>query len=130
MIFKRLYIEDGIEYEEFEFDSKTLIFSNEHMQGKTTLIRLILFGLGFLVPSIQNFDFKKVTTRLELIDSNNNYIVLTRVGNKFVEYVLNNEVKKKFTLKETSDLHCLLFNLTSMQLIKNILGTFYIDQKK
>ena len=58
MIIKRLYIEDGIEYEEFEF-SKTLIFSNEHTQGKTTLIRLILFGLGFQYLQLRTLILRK-----------------------------------------------------------------------
>ena len=60
MKIRKVIIQRKDEYREFVFDDKiNLIYSKENSKGKTTLLRAILFGLGYNIPAtdgIKTFD--------------------------------------------------------------------------
>ena len=60
MKIKKVIIQRNYDYREFIFDDKiNLIYSKENSKGKTTLLRAILFGLGYNIPAtdgIKTFD--------------------------------------------------------------------------
>ena len=52
----------------FVFSNLTLIHSNNNSVGKTTLVRLILYGMGYAIPSTRGLNFDKLNVKLTLID--------------------------------------------------------------
>ena len=52
MIFKSITIKEGIYERKIEFtDEVNLVYSEQNSRGKTTLLRLMLYGLGYDIPS-------------------------------------------------------------------------------
>lgn len=131
MKFVRLRVEEEMKYSEFDFSTDTtLIYSKENSQGKTTLIRLLLYALGYSIPSTKGIDFSKCVTTLSLINEKNHEIRLIREhidslelnyeGNNYI-YVLPDDLN--IILK-------LIFQNENEELLENLLGAFYIDQEK
>lgn len=131
MKFINLRVEEGLKYNEFRFSKKTtLIHSKENSQGKTTLIRLLLYALGYPIPSTKGIDFSKCVTTLNIINESDQKIKLVREqidsleldyeGTKYI-YVLPDDLN--IILK-------LIFQNDNSELLSNLLGAFYIDQEK
>lgn len=131
MKFVSLRVEEGLKYSKFDFSSQTtLIHSKENSQGKTTLIRLLLYALGYPIPSTKGIDFSKCITTLNIINESDQKIKLVREqidsleldyeGTKYI-YVLPDDLN--IILK-------LIFQNENSELLSNLLGAFYIDQEK
>ena len=52
MIFQSIRIKEGFAERTFEFtNGVNLIFSKENSKGKTTLLRFMLYSLGYNIPN-------------------------------------------------------------------------------
>lgn len=110
-------------------DRVNLITSEKNSQGKTTLLRFILHGLGYAVPATKGIH--SFTNYRTSIDFKESYISnIKRSGDictvKFAdggtaEYVMPDEQNK---------LQGLLFSTDSDLILHNLLAVFYIDQEK
>lgn len=111
------------------FDEKdTLIWSAKNSQGKTTLIRFILYALGFKIPSTLGVKMDDYESTTLFYDSN---VELIRRGN-MVSFSKEEEIIK-FDLSKIDDFEknqSVLFGIGNLRLLRNILGCFYIDQEK
>ena len=66
MIFKSISIKEGIYERKIEFtDEVNLIYSEQNSRGKTTLLRLMLYGLGYDIPSTRKLKFDKCYIELK-----------------------------------------------------------------
>lgn len=113
------------QFKDYDIGFHTLITSKgDNSKGKTTLIRFILFALGFSVPltdGILNHDYK---TKISFIHNDNFYLVERE---KEVITVRRNDIlidnkKNNYLLN--------LFSISSFEDLDNLLGCFYIDQEK
>jgi hypothetical protein len=128
VLIKELYLREGIYCREIKFTSKTLIYSKENSQGKTTLIRLILHSLGFNIPSNSGIKFEDIETKI-LLEIGNDKIILNRNGKDL--YYNKNDINILFLLpKDRTKLHSLLFGINELHLIDNLLGAIYLDQTR
>ena len=131
MRFINLKVEEGLKYSEFTFSNKTnLIYSKENSQGKTTLIRLLLYALGYPIPSTKGIDFSKCITTLNIINENDKKIKIVRgqINSLELSYKEN-----KYIYVLPDDLNIILkliFQNKNTELLDNLLGAFYIDQEK
>ena len=108
------------------FGKKTLIWSSNNSNGKTTLIRFILYSMGFDVPSTKKINFAKYNTIIELSEPN---VKITR--KRELLKVIYEDREKSFNLSsESINAIGSIFGLNNVKIIKNILGAFYIDQDK
>ena len=108
------------------FGKKTLIWSSNNSNGKTTLIRFILYSMGFDVPSTRKINFAKYNTIIELSEPN---VKITR--KRELLKVIYEDREKSFNLSsESINAIGSIFGLNNVKIIKNILGAFYIDQDK
>lgn len=111
------------------FERLTLIWSNDNSSGKTTLIRFILFAMGFDVPSTKKINMKKYNVQIEL-ECPKKIFIKRRNMDLTVSFV-EEGVTKKFDLdEELESAHSFIFGLNNKKMINNILGCFYIDQDK
>lgn len=111
------------------FGDHTLITSKDNSTGKTTFIRLLLFSMGWNIPSTRKLDFNKVITRL-YFENNKQFFQYIRKANKIHVY----KNKESLGTFDVSDDLTVLLNLYSSishpQLLSNFLGTFYFDQEE
>lgn len=112
------------------FGCKNLIWSKSNSKGKTTLIRFILFSLGFDIPSTKKINMKSYTTNLE-IENNNKVLKLIRNKNILVVKCESEQFQKEYNLDDSCiQAQSVIFGNDNAKLIENFLGTFYIDQEK
>lgn len=126
MIFKELRIEGKV----FKFSAKTnLIYSSKNSKGKTSLVRLILYSLGYPVPSTKGFDFSKLDIEAKIVVKNKS-ITITR-KNKIIQ--ISNEGKNKLVFKlpeEQIEVISIINDISNPELSESILGITYFDQDK
>ena len=131
MKFISINIKDHLLSREENFSPNVnLIYSKENTRGKTTLIRILLYSLGYNIPNTQHFKFDHcdITTivetknqhKIELIRNSSDYIIANINGNK-----------RTFVLpSQLHELHRLIFNIDNHDIFNNLLGAFYFDQEK
>lgn len=127
----RLSIRQGMFEKVFDFSNgNTLIFSKDNSVGKTTLIRTLLYSLGYRIPGTKLFPIEKYEYEVEVtIDSGR----LLRLNRRSIDYIVRHEGEEEQTYcipDQLDELHSLLFNTQDVNILDNILGTFYLDQEK
>lgn len=129
MIIKSLTITEGKKTKTYDFSSQAnLIHSNSNTVGKTTLLRLMLYALGYQIPNTKNIKFEKCVTRIMLdvkektyqIKRENEYLLVDD-GTSSEYYILPTELNQ---------FHAIIFGTNNDDVLNNLLGTFYMDQEK
>lgn len=115
---------------EFSFGkSVNIIYSTKNSVGKTTLLRILIYALGYPIPSTRGIKFSDYETIITVIDSNDEDFVLTR-NRDYIE-VLHKGTEKGYSLPvEQNDLHSSIFGISNLEVVDNLLGAFYVDQEK
>lgn len=124
-----------IDNKQFDFSHTTLIHSKHNSVGKTTLIRLLLYGMGYTIPSTNGFDFNSKRIKLVLLDSQNEEMTFLRNGYELRIY--SKKIKKEYYLKKNGEdlghlkiLSILYQGITEPKILSNMLGLHYFDQDK
>ncbi|MCT1176485.1 coiled-coil domain-containing protein [Pediococcus pentosaceus] len=110
-------------------DQSTLIYSSSNSKGKTSLVRLILYALGYPIPSTNKMDFSKLETQIEIFE-NNKYLRLSRK-----DALLKIDTGKGDNLifnlpDEQSEVIAVITDIGEPKVAENILGMTYFDQEK
>ena len=67
MLIKSIYIRNGLFERTITLeDGVNLIFSQKNSRGKTTLVRLMLYALGYSVPSTKKIKFANCNNKLNI----------------------------------------------------------------
>lgn len=129
MIFKSLTITEGTRKKRIDFsDNANLVHSEKNSKGKTTLLRLLLYSIGYAIPSTKKIKFEECTTETVLECSTG--ILMIKRENTYI-FVKNGGDEQYFILPEESiKLHSFLFGTDNEEILNNILGAFYVDQEK
>ena len=108
-----------------DLNSPVVVFySTENSTGKTTLMRAILYALGFSVPNTELVHFEDFEFTLELINNGKIY-VLKRQTNLLT---IN---QQEFDLPvDQMAAHTFLFDVDNAETLTNLLGVIYFDQEK
>lgn len=130
MFFSKLKIitKNG-DVKEFKFNEKTLIFSHENSVGKSTLLRILLYGLGYPIPSTKKMNFKQLTVEVTFTKCDkkystqrmDNYIQLMSDGNIIYSTLVSTSMNEWFAL---------VWDIESPDVLSNLLGTFFLEQDK
>lgn len=129
MIIQSLTITEGKKTKTYEFSSQAnLIHSDDNTVGKTTLLRLMLYALGYQIPNTKNIKFEKCVTQALLkanektfhIKRENEYLLVDD-GTSTEYYILPTELNQ---------FHAIVFGTDNNDVLNNLLGTFYMDQEK
>lgn len=106
-----------------------IVYSQKNSAGKTTLLRLLAYALGYQIPSTRGIRFSDYETILTVIGDNDNEFILTRNRN-YIE-VVHDETEKGYSLPaDQNELHAFVFGIENLEVIDNLLGVFYVDQEK
>lgn len=129
MRFIEIQITEGLYKRKIEFVNDTnLIHSKTNSCGKTTLVRFILYSLGYQIPSTKNIKFDKCLVRCIVELDDGSRMSLYRSN----DYAITIEGENKtFALPEQlNSLHEILFHTKNRDILQNLLGVFYFDQEK
>lgn len=131
MLIKSIYIRDGLFERNISFGTNAnLIFSEKNSCGKTTLVRFILYALGYSIPSTKKIKFEKCFVKIQIILDNDKSIFLTRENNFTISWTCDNEEMIYVIPEQSDELHSKIFNTNSEEILNNLLGSFYFDQEK
>lgn len=130
MIIKVIKIEEGLFDRNIKLSPNVnLIYSKQNSRGKTTLLRFILYSLGYSIPNTRNIKFEHCNVEILINTEACGDIKLIRKGN--VIFVVYNDTRLSYVLPEQqNELHSLIFGTTSRNILNNLLGAFYVDQEK
>lgn len=119
---------DGIK-KHFNLGSKVLIHSFNNSAGKSTLLRLLFYSMGYSIPQTKRLSFKKIKTRLSLISSTG-LSLIERIDNK-ISLLYEDKSSFEYTLPIDEFLVVsLIWNSKNENVLKSILGSIYMDQEK
>ena len=106
-----------------------LIYSKENSKGKTTLVRFLLYALGYQIPATEGIgDFAKFTFILNITINGKN-ITITRHDTEVLLESDNNKINYSLPLEEKKLLSS-IFEIEEVLVLNNLLAVFYIDQEK
>lgn len=108
------------------FEDKTLIYSQDNSKGKTSLIRFILYGLGFKIASTQNLPMKDFVVE-EVVDNYENREIKISRKNSEID-IMDDGQHFRYKANQQREVFGHIFGPVNSVLCKNILGAFYIDQ--
>ena len=131
MIIQSIRIKEGFAERTFDFtDSVNLIFSKENSKGKTTLLRFMLYSLGYNIPNTRKIRFDRCEIVTTILVDNVGKMVLSRYSNDFIEATVADEKKTYILPDQLHDLHKVIFGTDNTDVLNNILGAIYADQEK
>lgn len=129
MIIQSLTITEGKKTKTYKFSPQAnLIHSDDNTVGKTTLLRLMLYALGYQIPNTKNMKFEKCITQV-MLTSNGKTFHIKREN----EYLLvDDETSTEYYIlpTELNQFHAVVFGTDNNDVLNNLLGTFYMDQEK
>ncbi|HIH7983507.1 TPA: hypothetical protein ACYSYB_001914 [Streptococcus suis] len=129
MRFINLTIKEGFFSKNFDFGDKTAIYSHINSVGKSTLLRLLFYSIGYSIPSTKKIRFDKLETilYLETVEG------ICEIYRKDKDIVLKCIDSETWKLRLPKDLEFILqkiFNIRNSDVLLNIIGAIYLDQDK
>ena len=129
MIIQSLTITEGKKTKTYKYSPHAnLVHSDDNTVGKTTLLRLMLYALGYQIPNTKNMKFEKCITQV-VLTSNGKTFHIKREN----EYLLvDDETSTEYYIlpTELNQFHAVVFGTDNNDVLNNLLGTFYMDQEK
>lgn len=118
-----------INNETIYFKNRVLVTSNKNSTGKTTFLRIILYSLGWNIPSTSQVNFSKLKTIIYFNSSKGSFY-LKRNNNK-AELFFENKLLSNFDLSYDQPLLISTYTgISSKQLVNSLLSLMYFDQEK
>lgn len=120
-----------INNKEFKFNKDSnLIYSDKNSMGKTTLLRIILYSLGYEIPSTKGVDFSKLNISIRFIKNKEKYEII-RLGSELkLINIRKNKIYDYNVKLDREEILSLIYGVTEPLLVENILALHYFDQEK
>ena len=131
MIFNSIKIKEGSVQRLIEFSNKNnLIHSVTNSKGKTTLLRLLLYSIGYNIPNTKHIKFEDLEIESLITLDNGDTVTLHRSSRDYIVIKKGGEEEVFILNIQETELHKIVFNASNTDLINNLLGLFYFDQEK
>lgn len=113
----------------YQFKDKTMIYSEENSKGKTTLIRFILYSLGYQIPATEGIgDFDKMEFELNVINKFKEITLFRKASN--LQIIYEKKIYNYILPEQENELHSIIFGIDNVTVLNNLLAVYYIDQEK
>ena len=96
MIFKSIYLKEGLNERRIDFSKGVnLIHSDKNSKGKTTLLRFMLYALGYNIPNTKKIKFNQCEVELIVENEKKEEIKLVRNNLPIIQIEKNKKKNKK-----------------------------------
>ena len=130
MRFISLTIKQGLFQDRFNFcEGANIVHSNKNSVGKTTLLRFLMFSLGYPIPGTRGINFARYDLDAEIVNAKNEVCHILRTGD-YITFIRNGEERGYSLPSDLNALHMQVFGILNEDVIENLLGAYYIDQEK
>lgn len=130
MRFVSLRIKQGLFENIFNFPADiNIIYSAKNSVGKTTLLRFLMYSLGYQIPSTRGINFSRFELLLNIVDDNGNDGEVYRHSD-YITYSSRGETDSYSLPYDLHELHKCVFSIGNTDVLDNLLGAFYVDQEK
>lgn len=121
--------------QEVEFcNGLNLIYSQVNAQGKTSLIRIILYALGYPIPGTKGLDFKEMRFCIHVNSCGKRVVIERKPSGSYsndCEVSVDGDCVLRCNFVENrTQIQKTIFPFADENLLCNLLGVFYIDQEK
>ena len=125
-----LKIKQGMFENIFDFASGVnIVYSAENSVGKTTLLRFLMYSLGYSIPSTRGINFERFELFLDVLNNNNIPCLLYRQRDYMT--MTSEDIESTYSLPhDMHSVHERLFGISNIDVSDNLLGAFYVDQEK
>lgn len=131
MIIKSIRIKEGLFARFIEFSERAnLIHSKQNSKGKTTLLRFLLYSLGYNIPNTRKIKFERCEVETVISTNKLGDVRLQRYANTHIVLCAGDERTTYVLPEQQHDLHTILFGTDNSDVLDNLLGAFYVDQEK
>ena len=131
MIIKSIRLTEGMSSRFIEFSNETnLVHSQQNSKGKTTLLRFILYAIGYNIPNTKKIHFENCEAEIVIISEKVGEIILCRTSDAYIVVNVQGERKTYVLPEQQNELHSIIFGTNNADILKNLLGVFYVDQEK
>jgi hypothetical protein len=130
MKFVSLIIREGVFHWRFDFtEGVNIIHSSKNSVGKTTLLRILMFALGYPIPNTRGINFNHFELEAEVAINGDATARLIRDGDSMVVFQDENETFYSLP-SDLTEIQKILFGVQNQEVLENLLGAFYVDQEK
>lgn len=131
MKIKKIYLHEGLFNRNIPFENQfNLVHSERNSKGKTTLLRYLLYALGFSIPNTKNMKFKNDSVEVEIETDKSETFILKRAGLNAVQLEKDGDEQTFVLPDQLKELHRIVFGVDNNEILDNLLGSFYVDQEK
>lgn len=129
MKFKQLDLSYRKMHRVISLDEKTLIYSEDNSVGKSTLLRLLFYGIGYAIPGTYGLKFKEMNVKVFFEKDEKTYY--TKRLDNYIELYCEDEFVESTNLTGSDDVwFSEIWGIQSARVLQNILGAIYMDQDK
>ena len=115
-------------------EGMNLLHSEQNAQGKTAIIRMLLFAMGYPVPDSKGFKLDDMQFELTVKNGRKIITIIKKnsdQGNSDLNIYIDNKSVFAGTFRISRlEIQKAIFGDLESNLLDNLLGTFYIDQEK
>ena len=131
MIFNSIYIEEaGVKRLIVFTNGNNLVHSLANSKGKTTLLRLMLYSIGYSVPNTKHIKFEHCKVESQITLDNGEVVLLCRESRDYIELKRNDSVTTYILPSDEASLHKIIFNANYPELINNLLEYSTLTRRK
>ena len=131
MIIRSIRIKEGLFSRFIEFSANAnLIHSKQNSKGKTTLLRFLLYSLGYNIPNTRKIKFERCEVETVVYTEKIGDVTLSRTANSHIVLSANDDRTTYVLPEQQNELHSFLFGTDNADILGNLLGAFYVDQEK
>lgn len=111
------------------FGKKTLIHSFNNSSGKSTVLRLIFYSMGYNIPQTKGINFSRVKTTLSL-QNTNGIKEIQRENDKLLISFKDGSSSDFFLPNDENIVFSQIWGISNSNILNNLLGAIYMDQEK
>ncbi len=131
MIIHSIHISSGEKEFKDDFKNLTHIWSKTSIQGKTTLIRFLIYGLGYNIPLTTKINKEKNKYKIKIkLSVRDKGFTLIREKNTVHIITDDNPKEEAYPVSKTNfKVLSHILGIDNSSILSNLLGSFYIDQE-
>ena len=131
MIIKSIRIKEGLFTRFIEFsESANLIHSKQNSKGKTTLLRFLLYSLGYNIPNTRKIKFERCEVETVISTNKLGEVTLQRTADTHIVLCAGEDRTTYVLPEQQNQFHSIIFGTENSDVLNNLLGAFYVDQEK